>query len=174
MNFYLRDVTLTDTKDIHSYASLDEVSKYQGWGPDSLKDTENHVKMVMESDDNYYHKVIVDQSSDKVIGAIELSIDKDNDNGEIGYILHPEYWGRGIGTKAVHLILEYGFNELKLNRISATTDKRNTGSERVMQKSGMTKEGLLRENIKLKDGYRDTLVYSILSNEYHDSLEKFR
>lgn len=166
MNFYLRDVKLADTEAIHSYASLREVSKYQGWGPNSLEDTENHVKMVMQSDDTQYHKVIVDQQSDKVIGAIEMIIDKDNDSGEIGYILHPDFWRRGVATHAVEQILDYGFNELKLNRISATTDKRNKGSERVMQKAGMTKEGLLRENILLKDGYRDTLVYSILSSEY--------
>ena len=166
MNFYLRDVKLSDTEAIHSYASLDEVSKYQGWGPNSLEDTEEHVKMVMHSDDTHYHKVIVDQQSDKVIGAIEMTIDKNNGSGEIGYILHPDFWGRGIATHAVNQLLDYGFNELKLNRISATADKRNKGSERVMQKAGMTKEGLLRENILLKDGYRDTLVYSILFSEY--------
>lgn len=167
MNFYLRDVKLDDTEAIHSYASLGEVSKYQGWGPNDEKDTEDHVRMVMQSDDTHYHKVIVNQQSDKVIGAIEMTIDKDNDSGEIGYVLHPDFWGRGVATHAVDQILDYGFNDLKLNRISATTDKRNKGSERVMQKAGMTKEGLLRENILLKDGYRDTLVYSILSNEYN-------
>lgn len=166
MNFYLRDVKLADTEAIHSYASLDEVSKYQGWGPNDEKDTEDHVRMVKQSDDTHYHKVIVNQQSDTVIGAIEMTIDKDNDSGEIGYILHPDFWGRGIASQAVAQILGYGFNELKLNRISAQTDKRNKGSERVMQKAGMTKEGLLRENILLKDGYRDTLVYSILSSEY--------
>lgn len=166
MKFYLRDVKLADTEDIHSYASLDEVSKYQGWGPNNEKDTEEHVRMVMQSDDTHYHKVIVEQQSDKVIGAIEMTIEKSNDNSEIGYILHPDFWGRGIATQAVEQILDYGFKELKLNIISATTDKRNTGSEKVMQKVGMTKEGLLRENIMLKDGYRDTLIYSILFSEY--------
>jgi [ribosomal protein S5]-alanine N-acetyltransferase len=159
-------VKRTDVEAIHNYAALEEVSKYQGWGPNSLEDTEEHVEIVMHSDETHYHKVIVDQQSDKVIGAIEMTIDKDNNSGEIGYILHPDFWNRGIATHAVNQLLDYGFNELKLNRISAATDKRNKGSERVMQKAGMTKEGLLRENILLKDGYRDTLVYSILSSEY--------
>src|SRR5699024_9435734 len=114
----------------------------------------------------HYHKVIVDEQTDRVIGAIEMTIDKSNESGEIGYILRPDYWGKGIMTKVVEQIFDYGFNQLKLNRIWATTDAENIGSEKVMQKTGMIKEGLLRQDIKLKNGFRDTLVYSILYSEY--------
>lgn len=166
MNFFLRDIKLTDTEDIHNYASMDEVSRYQGWGPNSQKDTEDHVKFVLDRNETHYHKVIVDKQTDRVIGAIEMTIDKTNESGEIGYILHPDFWGKGIMTKAVGEILDYGFNQLKLNKIWATTDVENIGSEKVMQKAGMTNEGLLRQDIKLEDGFRDTLVYSILYSEY--------
>lgn len=167
MGFYLRDIKFTDTEDIHSYASLDAVSKFQGWGPNTQKETEDHVKSVLKRDENHYHKVIVDEQSDKVIGAIEMTIDKSNASGEIGYILHPRFWGKGIMTKTVEQIIDYGFNQMKLNRIWATTDTENIGSEKVMKKIGMTKEGIIRQNIKLKEGYRDTLIYSILSSEYN-------
>lgn len=166
MDFFLRDIKLTDTEDIHNYASMDEVSRYQGWGPNSQKDTEDHVKFVLNRDGTHYHKVIVDEQTDRVIGAIEMTIDKSNESGEIGYILRPDYWGKGIMTKVVEQIFDYGFNQLKLNRIWATTDAENIGSEKVMQKTGMIKEGLLRQDIKLKNGFRDTLVYSILYSEY--------
>lgn len=166
MDFYLRDIKLTDTEDIHNYASLDAVSKFQGWGPNTLKDTEDHVKFVLKREATHYHKVIVDEQSGKVIGAIEMTIDKSNESGEIGYILHPDFWGKGIMTKTVGQIIDYGFNQLNLNRIWATTDTENIGSEKVMQKTGMIKEGLLRQDIKLKHGFRDSLIYSILSNEY--------
>lgn len=166
MDFFLRDIKLTDTEDIHNYASMEEVAKYQGWGPNSQKETEKHVKFVLNRDGTHYHKVIVDKRTDRVIGAIEMTIDKSNESGEIGYILHPGFWGNGIMTKAVENIIDYGFNQLNLNKIWATTDAENIGSEKVMQKAGMTNEGLLRQNVKLKDVFRDTLVYSILYSEY--------
>lgn len=87
-------------------------------------------------------------------------------SGELGYIIHPDYWGNGIATDIGRTIIKYGFKVLKLNRIWASTDIRNTASEIVLQKLGMKHEAILRQDIKLKDGYRDSLIYSILKEEY--------
>lgn len=166
MEIYLRDLRLTDVDDIHSYSSIDEVSEYQQWGPNTFDQTQTHIKDILRRDNTIYHKVIVLKQSQKVIGAVQMTLDEDNKSAGISYIVHPKYWGYGIATKVANQLLNYGFNEMNLNRIWATTDKRNIGSEKVLLKIGMTKEGLLRQNIKLARGYRDTLIYSILQEEY--------
>ena len=86
--------------------------------------------------------------------------------GEIGYILNPEYWGRGFATDVSKLLIDFGFKEYKLHRIFATCDPRNIGSSRVLEKAGMRKEGRIRENLLIKDGWRDSLLYSVLEHEW--------
>lgn len=166
MEIYLRDIRITDVEDIHSYACIDKASKYQPWGPNTLEETQAHVMKIIKRESTTYHKVIVLKKTNRVIGAVEMTLNKINASAEIGYIIHPDYWGYGIATNISKKLLDYGFNKLGLNRIYATTDKRNIGSEKVLKKLGMKKEGLLRQNIKLREGYRDTLIYSILRYEY--------
>lgn len=101
-----------------------------------------------------------------LIGAGEINI-RDTSNGEISYILHPDYWNQGIGTDVGRLLLTFGFQTFDLHRIYATCDPRNIGSTNVLEKIGMKQEGRLREVLKLKDGWRDSLLYSVLEQDFH-------
>ncbi|MGE7623855.1 GNAT family N-acetyltransferase [Viridibacillus sp. NPDC096237] len=64
------------------------------------------------------------------------------------------------------ILIEFGFGTLNLHRIFATCDPRNVGSSKVLKKIGMTKEGRIREDLLLKDGWRDSLLYSIIEHEW--------
>ncbi|MEB6246960.1 GNAT family N-acetyltransferase [Mammaliicoccus sciuri] len=166
MDYYTRDLKQSDIEDIHAYNALPEVSKYQAWDPQTYEETEAFVEMLLNRDENWMYNVIVDADYDKVIGAVQLVCDTKNNSGELGYIIHPDYWGNGIATDIGRTIIKYSFKVLKLNRIWASTDIRNTASEIVLQKLGMKHEAILRQDTKLKDGYRDSLIYSILKEEY--------
>nr|WP_263313949.1 GNAT family protein [Mammaliicoccus sp. Marseille-Q6498] len=166
VDYYLRDLKRSDIEDINAFASLPEVTKYMTWEPQTYEQTEAFVDMLLNRDENWMYNVIVDADEDKVIGAVQLVSDTENDSGELGYVLHPDYWGNGIAIDVTRTIVKYGFKVLKLNRIWATTDIRNTASEIVLQNLGMKHEGILRQNIKIKDEYRNTLVYGILKEEY--------
>jgi RimJ/RimL family protein N-acetyltransferase len=72
----------------------------------------------------------------------------------------------GYATEVSKLLIEFGFETLNLHRIFATCDPRNVGSYKVLEKIGMTKEGRIREDLLLKDGWRDSLLYSILEQEW--------
>lgn len=64
-------------------------------------------------------------------------------------------------------MITFGFDTLKLHRIYATCDPRNIGSSKVLEKVGMAKEGILRENMLMKDGiWRDSFLYSVLKQEW--------
>jgi RimJ/RimL family protein N-acetyltransferase len=60
--------------------------------------------------------------------------------GEIGYFLHPDWWGQGFGTEISTALLRFGFQKLHLHRLLATCDPRNTASKRVLEKIGMVYE----------------------------------
>nr|WP_254924638.1 GNAT family protein [Paenibacillus odorifer] len=105
--------------------------------------------------------------TEHLIGMIELNIRSHTDrSGEIGYIVHPDAWGQGVATAAARRMLKFGFEELQLHRIYATCDPRNSGSSKVLTKIGMTYEGRLRDALLIKDGWRDSLMFSMLEHEW--------
>ncbi|MBD7984292.1 GNAT family N-acetyltransferase [Sporosarcina sp. Sa2YVA2] len=91
-----------------------------------------------------------------------------NRAGEIAYILNPDYWGMGLATEVANLLISFGFSQLNFHRLYATCDPRNCGSIRVLEKVGMTKEGRMREDLLIKDGWRDSLLYSLLDHEWFE------
>lgn len=92
--------------------------------------------------------------------------DKQHRHAEIGYDLWTEYWGQGLMPEALQALIRYGFEEMNLNRVEATTHTENQRSQRVLTKLGFQKEGLLREYY-CRDGiYNDQVQFSLLRNEW--------
>jgi ribosomal-protein-alanine N-acetyltransferase len=85
---------------------------------------------------------------------------------ELGYAFNRNYWGQGYATEAAKCLLEYGFNTLKLHRISATVLPDNVASMRVLEKLGMIREGVKRDGIAIRGKHEDLLCYSILRPDY--------
>ncbi|PFA66488.1 GNAT family N-acetyltransferase [Bacillus sp. AFS015802] len=168
---YFRSLKKEDWKSVHDYASQEVVSRYQSWGPNTERDTLAYVEDVLNQEkvipQTRYVHALVDEGVNKVIGAGELIIKSfAHRRGEIGYILHPDYWGKGLGTLVAGALIDKGFSELNLHKISATCNPQNIPSERVLVKVGMTLEGRIRHHMKLNDGWRDSLLYGILEGEW--------
>lgn len=109
---------------------------------------------------------IVRRKTGKLIGAVELEIDKENEAAELGYWIGSRHWNRGYATEAAEVMLMYGFTELCLNRIHAHHFMRNPVSGKVLENIGMRREGLLRQHVKKWDRFEDIIVYGILREEY--------
>ena len=96
----------------------------------------------------------------KLYGVIGLVVQKDvyKKSAEIGYWIGEQYWGKGVATKAVELISEYGFDKLGLIRIYAGVFEYNIASMRVLEKNGFEKEGIFKnavcKNDKIYDEHR--------------------
>lgn len=84
---------------------------------------------------------------------------------DIGYELAPDQWKRGYATEAARAIVQFGFTELRLHRISAWCMAENAASAHVLEKLGMQLEGRLRESESFKDRWWDTLLYAILKDD---------
>lgn len=158
---------------MHSYASQEIVSKHQPWGPNTWEKTKAYIEDVL-TDANELPQirfvfVVVLKETEKVIGAGELWFDNyDNLAGEIGYVLHPDYWGKGLATETAELLLEYGFQEKRLHRIQAKCGPDNKNSKKLLEKLGMAAEGRIRDALRMKGGWRDSLLYGILEDEWRE------
>ena len=86
--------------------------------------------------------------------------------GEIGFVLHPDHHGRGYATEAARPLVEFGFEEVGLHRITGRLEARNTASARVLEKLGMRREALLIENEFVKGEWQSELAYAILDREW--------
>jgi ribosomal-protein-alanine N-acetyltransferase len=84
----------------------------------------------------------------------------------IGYMLQPVERRKGYGSEAVQMMVDYLFLNHDVVRIQAETHPDNAGSQRVLQKAGFTKEGLIRKSFFSRGVYRDTAMWSILREEW--------
>jgi RimJ/RimL family protein N-acetyltransferase len=97
--------------------------------------------------------------------AAIVDLDLEHREGEIGYMVIPAARGRGIAPRAVELLTRWGFDELGLLRLELRIDVENPASERVAERSGYVRDGVLR-NVHFKDGLRcDLAVWSRLSQD---------
>jgi len=87
---------------------------------------------------------------------------------EIGYSLLPGERGKGCCTEAVKIMVDYLFLSREARRIQAQTDLRNVASQKVLEKVGFKKEGILRKNFFVRGEWRDTYLYSILREEWKE------
>jgi RimJ/RimL family protein N-acetyltransferase len=113
--------------------------------------------------------VIIDNISGKVVGSTRylLIILKDR-NLEIGSTwLAPEVQRTGINTECKYMLLRHAFETLGMIRVQLKTDSRNLQSQRAIERIGARKEGVLRKQMILHDGYiRDAVLYSIIDSEW--------
>ena len=100
----------------------------------------------------------------EAIGAAGIILKDDvyRDNGEIGYWIGQDYWGKGIGTWVVKELVKIAFEDLKLHRVYAEVFEKNIASAHILEKNGFIKESTLKNAI-IKDGKRQNLyIFSIL------------
>jgi ribosomal-protein-alanine N-acetyltransferase len=91
---------------------------------------------------------------------------KEARRAEFSYAIDPTYWDRGYATEATVRIIQFGFEEAGLERIQAVCSLKNKVSERVIQKCGMTQEGILRHYVRQDDKPLDMKMFSILKQEW--------
>jgi RimJ/RimL family protein N-acetyltransferase len=113
--------------------------------------------------------VVVDQNTDQIVGSTRfLNMSLPNRQLEIGWTWYnPSVWRSRMNTECKYLLLQYCFETLKMVRVQFCADSRNNRSNQAISRLGAVKEGVLRKNRILDDGYiRDTCVYSILVEEW--------
>ncbi len=101
----------------------------------------------------------------RLVGATGLRIDQRNLQAEIGYWIGRPYRRNGYASEAAAALVRHAFNGLGLRRVIAHHFARNPASGRVLEKIGMTREGLLRQHILKWDRFEDVVIFGILAEE---------
>jgi RimJ/RimL family protein N-acetyltransferase len=169
----LRELTDADAPAVHAYASDAEVVRHVDWGPNSVEDTAQFLAVARDARNALpraaYHLAIVLRATGRLIGGCRISVRGDaKGNGDLGYVLDRRHWGHGYATEATRALVDFGFGRLELHRIWATCDVDNHGSDRVLEKVGMRREGHLRQIGWRQGQWRDSYLYAILQPEWRD------
>ena len=166
----LRHMKVSDAQDMYDYARRPEVTRYLLWAPhDSLEYTRAYLKQVERCyrQGTFHDFGVILKENNRLIGTCGFArIDEANSTAEAGYVLNPGYWGKGLATEALCAVIALGFEKRGFNRIESRYMVDNRASRRVMEKSGMTFEGVLRQSIFVRDGYEDIGICSILKEDY--------
>jgi ribosomal-protein-alanine N-acetyltransferase len=101
-----------------------------------------------------------------VVGGINLSINAVHKTAGLGYGLARVKWGMGLMPEAARAVIDWGFTEYGLAKVYARADLRNRRSLRVMEKLGMTREGVLRSHSKGRGERIDEVYYGLLREEW--------
>ncbi len=166
----LRRMKTSDWRDMYEYAHQEKVTKYLLWephkAPEQTQDYLRYLQAQYRAGDFYDWAVVLNDEK-KMIGTCGFtSLDFVNNCAEVGYVLNPAYWGKGIAAEALRRVMDFGFMELNVHRIEAKYIVGNDNSRRVMEKCGMAFEGVRRSSMFIKGSYRDIGVCSIISDEY--------
>jgi [ribosomal protein S5]-alanine N-acetyltransferase len=168
----LRKLRSEDEQDIFQYGSDDDVSRYTAWPTHrTMEDTRSYLTKVLQK---YNHHAvapwgIVDKETGKIIGTSGfMAWNVHHAKAELGYALSKDYWNLGYMTEVIRTIISFGFDRMKLVRIEASCLPLNIGSARVMEKVGMTYEGLIRQTILVKGKHEDLKLYSIVLDDYRN------
>ena len=166
----MRPLLLEDWTSIHEWSQLEDVYRFQVWGPNSLDETLHFVEVALTEAALKPRTRFVwaaEDSDHRVIGIAELRTrDAHSGRGEVSYIVHPDRWRNGYATRMASWVIAFAFAELEMHRVEATCDPRNAASAAVLRKVGMTYEGRSREVLKIRDGWRDSEIFSILKAEW--------
>ncbi len=164
----LRPFQLGDVEDTLAYARDPEWSRYLRALPRPYE--REHAEQFVARQillDRVTHPAWAVTLRGSVIGGLNLRFNFEHRSAEIGYSVARAQWGKGICTEAARAVIDAAFRtHPELNRVHARADAENLGSQRVMEKIGMVKEGVLRLNRVERGEAFDEAWFSILRREW--------
>ena len=161
MEFKLRPFRDSDLAGLVKYANNYNIAKYltnQFQHPYTEEDGRKFISNVTNSDPVNVFAIEVNGEAAGAIGIFPQS-DIHEKNAEMGYWLAEPYWGKGIVTRAIGQIVEYGFKTFDISRIYARPFATNRASQRVLEKAGFTCEARLKNALYKNGSYMDELIY---------------
>lgn len=164
----LRKVKKSDANEIFILRSDARVMKYLDRAPaESLNDAHSFIKLITRQE-KYNEAVtwaITIKGNPKLIGTIcYWNIKPEHYRAETGYVLLPEYHGKGIMHEALVVVLNYGFNVMKLHSIEANVNPANQASIKLLEKNKFVREAYFKENYFYEGKFMDTAIYSLVAS----------
>lgn len=166
----LRRMTDEDAPALLFLRSDERVMKYIG--REKMKSLEEGVSFIqkinasVDANESIMWAIAMQEEPGTMIGTIcYWNILKDHYRAEVGYILHPDHWGKGLMKEAVSAVVDFGLNEMKLHSIAGHINPENAVSGIVLEKCGFVREAYFKQNFCFKGKFSDSAVYSLLAKQ---------
>jgi RimJ/RimL family protein N-acetyltransferase len=179
----MRPYRREDLDDLHAIQADPGVARFLYWEPRDRAATgaDLDLKLAESAIDGVGDRLslaVVWRAVDRLVGGVTLRwLSQEDGTGEIGYVFHPGFGGRGLATEAASAILRLGFKApndggLGLHRVIGRLDARNTPSARLLERLGMRCEAHFVENEFVKGEWTDEVVYAILHREWNQRRDR--
>lgn len=167
----LRPYRLEDLPEFADLHGRDDVARYLPWetrdAAASRAALERHLDLRLEKDGDGITLAGLDKATGRLVGEFVLFLRSvEHRGGEVGYVLHPDFQGRGYATEGARAMLQLAFETLGMHRVIARIDARNTGSAAVLARLGMRHEAHLVRNEWFKGEWGDEDDYALLEEEW--------
>jgi RimJ/RimL family protein N-acetyltransferase len=168
----LEEVTWEDMEKIHELHSFLEVDEFNCTGlPKNMEETRELFRSFIEApkteDRKAYEWKIIRKDSGEFIGLAGITLSKDKFRlGEIYYKLLPSQWKQGFATEVAKTLIKAGFENFHLHKVEAGVATENIRSIRVLEKSGMMREGLRRKILPIRGEWKDNYHYAIVEDDF--------
>jgi ribosomal-protein-alanine N-acetyltransferase len=164
----LRKLKNEDADEIFNLRSDENVMKYIGKDPiTSINEAMDFIQLVNNSLSTNFGitwAITLKENPGKLIGTIgHWRLMKEHYRAEVGYMLSPQFWKKGIMKEALIKVIDYGFNEMKLHSIEAHINPENAASAGILEATGFVREAYFKEDFFYKGEFSDTAIYSRLN-----------
>ncbi len=166
-----REFIDADTAAFYDLRTHKDVLNYMDTSP--LENLSASEKMIQENHSMFQSQqgiswAITDAKQHTFLGYFLLwNVNHKHSRAEIGYALHPEYWGKGYMQETFKIMLPFAFKNLKLHRLEANINPNNKRSERLLMSSGFEKEGHFKEHYLFNGKFLDSVIYGLLEKNLH-------
>jgi ribosomal-protein-alanine N-acetyltransferase len=163
----LRRMTIDDAAEILNLRSSEEVMQYiDRERAVTIKDAEiflGRINASVDSNNGILWGITLKEDPEKLIGNIGFwRLIKEHYRAEVGYMLNPAFWKKGIMKEALQEVINFGFNSMNLHSIEANINPGNAASAALLESTGFIKEAYFKEDFFFNGAFHDTIIYSRL------------
>ncbi|RZL52011.1 MAG: N-acetyltransferase [Pedobacter sp.] len=165
----LRAHTNADANALFALRNNEDVMRYiDRENPKDVQETEAKIKLVHDGFNNKTSiawVIALKENPSEMIGEIGYyRTDLANHRAEIGYMLRPDLWRKGIISEALNEVISFGFTEMKLHSISANINPGNSASRQILLKHGFEKEAYFKEDYYFQGKFLDSEIYGLINS----------
>ena len=170
----LRRYLATDYDDLLRLQSSPDVTRFLLYDPKTPEQVKESLAgrltdVPMDTDGQALTVAVILRETGQHVGEVTLFAQNAKQRtGEIGFVFHPDFHGRGFAAEASTELLRLGFEELGMHRIIGRLDARNTGSANLLRRLGLRQEAHFVRNEHLKGEWTDELVFAMLAEEWNE------
>lgn len=159
----LRQLTLDDAPDLFALRTNEDAMKYINKPrPKEIAEIIALINRMNELTERIQWAITL-KDQGKLFGTMGYHrVEKEHYRAEVGYMISPEYWGKGITSEALGKVLDYGFNGIGLHSIEANINPANEVSRKLLKKFNFVKEGYFKEDYYYDGIFLDSEIYSLL------------